>query len=106
MGSQYEALVQQALQAWGAASGRAADYQDANDNVCGGPNCFNGNLIPDGAERNVAFMHASHRGIDLRFRIKPRHREILYWTKPKHAGVLQHRVLLVNLRSPPVKEPD
>ena len=35
--------------------GRAADYQDANSNICGGPNCFTGNLIADGAEFNVAF---------------------------------------------------
>jgi hypothetical protein len=47
-------VVAGALLLGNAAVGRAADYQDANDNVCGGPNCFNGSAFGNGAEFNIA----------------------------------------------------
>ena len=40
---------------WGAAVGRAVDYQDAYGNVCEGRNCFNGNLVANHDRGNVAF---------------------------------------------------
>jgi hypothetical protein len=59
-------VVTGVLLTWSVAVGRAADYQDANHNVCGGPSCFNANLIQNGAQDNIAFgpnmMHSLSNG--------------------------------------------